>query len=148
MGSNDIGVQDWVSEIAVCGSKMRRRQQPSKGRAQCAPGCDMQQGFEQLGTRLGQNREARANGLPVTLNAKEYCGISGLQTDEVHALILEAPRDACALASELRRSLFEPLLRQRSVDAGLEFVSQHQWTSVASHQRFLYHAASSCSPNR
>jgi hypothetical protein len=28
MGSNDIGVQDWVSEIAVCGSKMRCRQQP------------------------------------------------------------------------------------------------------------------------
>ena len=64
-----------------------------KGRAQCAPGWDMQQGFEQLGTRLGQNREARAHGLPVTLSAKEYCGISGLLTHEVHALILGDPRD-------------------------------------------------------
>lgn len=53
----------------------------------------MQQGFEQLGTRLGQNREARAHGLPVTLSAKEYCGISGLLTHEVHALILGDPRD-------------------------------------------------------
>ena len=77
--------------------------------------------------RLGQNREARANGLPVTLSAKEYCGISGLLTHEVHTLILGDPRDACALASELRRLLFEPLLQQRLVDAGLEFVSQYQW---------------------
>jgi glycosyltransferase involved in cell wall biosynthesis len=92
--------------------------------------------------------EAMAHGLPVTLSAEQYCGISGLLTHEVHALILEDPRDASALARELQRLLFDPLLRQRLVDAGFKFVSQHQWSSIASQQEEIYYAAASCSPKR
>lgn len=92
--------------------------------------------------------EAMAHGLPVTLSAEQYCGISGLLTHEVHALILEDPRDASALSRELQRLLFDPLLRQRLVDAGLKFVSQHQWSSIASKQEEIYYAAASCSPKR
>ena len=92
--------------------------------------------------------EAMAHRLPVTLSAEQYCGISGLLTHEVHALILEDPRDASALSRELQRLLFDPLLRQRLVDAGLKFVSQHQWSSIASKQEEIYYAAASCSPKR
>ena len=92
--------------------------------------------------------EAMANGLPVAVSAEHYCGISGLLTHEVNALILADPRDASALASALLRLLTEPVLRQGLVDAGIQFASLHQWFSVAAQQEKIYYAAASCNPNR
>ena len=92
--------------------------------------------------------EAMANGLPVAVSAEHYCGISGLLTHEVNALILADPRDASALAGALLRLLTEPVLRQGLVDAGIQFASLHQWSSVAAQQERIYYAAASCNPNR
>lgn len=92
--------------------------------------------------------EAMANGLPVAVSAEHYCGISGLLTHEVNALILADPRDASALAGALRRLLTEPVLRQGLVNAGIQFATLHQWASVAAQQEKIYYAAASCNPNR
>jgi UDP-glucose:(heptosyl)LPS alpha-1,3-glucosyltransferase len=92
--------------------------------------------------------EAMAHGLPVALSSEQYCGISGLLTHEVNALILADPHDASGLATALCRLLVEPLLRQHLVEAGVKFAHQHQWSSIASQQEKIYYVAASCKPSR
>ena len=92
--------------------------------------------------------EAMANGLPVVVSAEQYCGVSGLLSHEVNALILADPRDAHALSRALQRVLFDQLLGRCLVEAGLEFARRHQWSSIALQQEKIYYAAASCKPSR
>ena len=91
--------------------------------------------------------DAMASGLPVAVSAEHYCGISGLLTHEVNAWILADPFDASALAGTLLRLLTEPALRQGLVDAGIQFASLHQWSSIAAQQEKIYYTVASCKPN-
>lgn len=82
--------------------------------------------------------EAMAHGLPVVVSSERYCGISGLLTHEVNALILENPRDSKELASALSCVLQEPALRQRLRAAALAFANLHQWSTIALQQEAIY----------
>ena len=82
--------------------------------------------------------EAMAYGLPVVVSSERYCGVSGLLTDEVNALILQDPRDATALAHALRRTSQEPKLRQRLSQTAVQLARQHQWSATALQQEAIY----------
>ena len=82
--------------------------------------------------------EAMAHGLPVLVSSERYCGISGLLTHEVNALILERPQDSKALAGALRRLFEASSLRQRLCQAAVAFASLHQWPAIALQQEALY----------
>lgn len=82
--------------------------------------------------------EAMAHGLPVVVSSESYCGISGLLTHEVNALILEDPRDFSALAEALRRVMLQPRVRQNLQVAATAFASAHQWGAIAAQQEEIY----------
>lgn len=82
--------------------------------------------------------EAMAHRLPVVVSSESYCGISGLLTHEVNALILTNPRDFVALAEALRRVLLQPSLRQNLRAAAAAFANAHQWSAIAAQQEKIY----------
>lgn len=82
--------------------------------------------------------EAMAHGLPVVVSSEFYCGISGLLTHEIHALILDDPRDFVTLADALGRVLLQPLLRHNLRAAAVAFASAHQWGAIAAQQEDIY----------
>ncbi|MBK9440093.1 MAG: glycosyltransferase family 4 protein [Comamonadaceae bacterium] len=90
--------------------------------------------------------EAMAHGLPVLVSQQKYCGISGLLTHELHALLLEDPTQANALAAALQRLFNDADLRQRLSASATEFASHHLWSNVARQQDAVY--TSLCSPSR
>jgi len=90
--------------------------------------------------------EAMAHGLPVLVSQQKYCGIAGLLAHERHALLLEDPTNAGALATALQRLLSDAGLRQQLSASATEFARQHLWSKVARHQDTVY--AALCSPSR
>ena len=82
--------------------------------------------------------EAMAHGLPVVVSSEQYCGIAGLLTHGVNALIVDQPRDVPTLTAALLRVLQEPLLRQTLGDAALAFAKAYQWPSIALQQESIY----------
>lgn len=82
--------------------------------------------------------EAMAHGLPVVVSSERYCGISGLLTPAVNALILAEPRDSKALADALLQLLQEPSLRQRLREAAAAFAAEYQWSNIALQQEAIY----------
>lgn len=85
--------------------------------------------------------EAMAHGLPVVVSDARFCGISGLLTHEMNALILENPRDVRALASALDRALFEQDLTTRMTASGKLFAQAHLWSEMARKQEAIYYSA-------
>jgi len=85
--------------------------------------------------------EAMAHGLPVVVSGERYCGISGLLTPEVDALVLADPQDAQALAQALLRLLQQPSLRCRLGQAARAFADAHQWSVLARQQEEIYGSA-------
>lgn len=92
--------------------------------------------------------EAMAHGLPVVVSSERYCGISGLLTPEVNALILAEPRDAKALADALLRLFQDSLLRQRLREAATAFAAKYQWATIALQQESVYWAVLNASDRR
>ena len=90
--------------------------------------------------------EAMAHGLPVLVSQQKYCGIAGFLAHERHALLLEDPTNAGALATALQRLLSDAGLRQQLSASATEFARQHLWSNVARHQDAVY--AELCSPSR
>ncbi len=84
--------------------------------------------------------EAMANGLPVAVSGERYCGISGLLTHEVNAVILANPRDSEGLADALRSLFQDPSQSQRLSEAALAFASQYQWSALAARQEEIYYS--------
>ncbi len=85
--------------------------------------------------------EAMAYSLPVVVSDARFCGISGLLTHEMNALILENPRDVPALASALNRVLFEQDLTARMTASGKLFAQAHLWSEMARKQEAIYYSA-------
>lgn len=85
--------------------------------------------------------EAMAHGLPVVVSSESYCGIAGLLTHEVNALVLQHPQDAQVLADFLRNVLQDGRRRQRLSDEAVAFARSHQWSQVAVLQEQVYRLA-------
>ncbi len=82
--------------------------------------------------------EALSYGLPTVVSQARYCGIAGLLTDGVHALILNDPKDPAALAALLRSILDDANLRERLSRQALEFASGYAWDALARQQEAVY----------
>ncbi len=86
--------------------------------------------------------EAMSYGLPVVVSSEQYCGIAGLLTDGLNALILEEPKNAVALAERLMRLIDNAddsaHLREKLGSEALKFASSYAWKQIARQQLFLY----------
>jgi glycosyltransferase involved in cell wall biosynthesis len=82
--------------------------------------------------------EAMAHGLPVVVSGPAYCGISRQLQDELHALLLQDPRDASELASVINKVLKQPALADQLRRQALAFAQQHSWDSAALQYELLY----------
>lgn len=82
--------------------------------------------------------EAMAHGLPVLVSGPKYCGISGLLTQGVNALILDNPRDATALAGLLLEMLSQPAYVAQLAQGATDFSLHYQWRELALKQEALY----------
>ena len=82
--------------------------------------------------------EAMAHDLPVIVSSASYCGISADLTYGEQALILDNPRDAQTMASEVQRCLTDTQLRERLRREGKKFASERSWDEVAKlHEKLL-----------
>lgn len=85
--------------------------------------------------------EAMAHGLPVVVSGPKYCGISGLLSQGVNALLLDDPRDAAELARVLGDLLGQAALRETLSGGAAAFAAHYQWREIALQQEALYFAA-------
>lgn len=60
--------------------------------------------------------EAMSYGLPVVVSREKSCGIAGLLTDQLNALILDEPKNATALSQLLQSIVDNAALRARLSD--------------------------------
>jgi UDP-glucose:(heptosyl)LPS alpha-1,3-glucosyltransferase len=82
--------------------------------------------------------EAMAHGLPVVVTGLPYCGISGLLTDGINALIVDRPDNLALLTAKIDSLLSSESLRHDLGSAAIEFVQQHLWSQVAQKQEQIY----------
>lgn len=82
--------------------------------------------------------EAMAHGLPVVLSDVRYCGIAGLLSTGLDAMILSSPTDASQLAKVIERVLSDAALRQQLAQGACQFAQQHSWPAVAREQSLIY----------
>ena len=82
--------------------------------------------------------EAMAHGLPVVVSAERYCGISGLLTHGVNALILSSPDNVQELADSLSTIIGDAVLHQRLSNAARQFASGLSWPVLARQQESVY----------
>jgi glycosyltransferase involved in cell wall biosynthesis len=85
--------------------------------------------------------EAMAHGLPVVVSGAKYCGISGLLSQGVNALMLDDPRDAAELTRVLGDLLAQAPLRETLSKGALAFAAHYQWREIALQQEALYFSA-------
>lgn len=85
--------------------------------------------------------EAMAHGLPVVVSGPNYCGISGLLSQGVNALMLDDPRDAGELTRALGDLLAQATLRETLADGAVAFAAHYQWREIALQQEALYLSA-------
>jgi len=90
--------------------------------------------------------EAMAHGLPVVVSDERYCGISGLLSHGVNAMILSSPTDAAGLGAVLARLLDDASLREALAVSAREFAQQRAWPSIAAEQERMYFELSDCTP--
>lgn len=82
--------------------------------------------------------EAMAYGLPVVVSDSRFCGIAGLLTDGVNALILDSPIDVMKLSDSLARILQQPAVHKNLSAAARHFASQWSWPTIAGQQEAMY----------
>ena len=82
--------------------------------------------------------EAMAHGLPVVVSSARYCGISGLLTHRVNALVLDDPQDSVALSAALGDILRSPAQASAMGEAAAAFAGHHRWLDIAGQQNRLY----------
>lgn len=85
--------------------------------------------------------EAMAHGLPVVVSGPNYCGISGLLSQGVNALMLDDPRDAGELARVLGDLLAQATLWKTLSEGAAAFAAHYQWREIALQQEALYFSA-------
>ena len=76
--------------------------------------------------------------MPVVVSREKYCGIAGLLTDRLNALILDEPKDAKALAQSLLSIVNNAELRTRLNGEGLKFADGFSWATKAQEQEQIY----------
>jgi UDP-glucose:(heptosyl)LPS alpha-1,3-glucosyltransferase len=82
--------------------------------------------------------EAMAHGLPVVVSSERYCGIAGLLSHGVNAMILSSPTDATQLSAVLARLLDDAPVRAALSVQAREFAQQRVWPSIAAEQERMY----------
>lgn len=82
--------------------------------------------------------EAMAHGLPVVVSSVAYCGISGLLSHGVNALLLEDPRNVGQLARTLNELLADNMRRQQLGVQARHFASHYRWQDMARQQEAVY----------
>jgi glycosyltransferase involved in cell wall biosynthesis len=82
--------------------------------------------------------EAMSYGLPVVVSREKYCGIAGLLTNGVNALILDEPKDSAALTALLQRIVDSAELREKLGAEALKFADGYAWSQIAQEQEFVY----------
>jgi UDP-glucose:(heptosyl)LPS alpha-1,3-glucosyltransferase len=81
--------------------------------------------------------EAMSYALPVVVSPARYCGISGLLSHGVNALVLSNPRDPVALGQAIELALAQPLQAQLSRGAEA-FADAYEWRRLALQQEAIY----------
>jgi UDP-glucose:(heptosyl)LPS alpha-1,3-glucosyltransferase len=82
--------------------------------------------------------EAMSYGLAVVVSQEKYCGIAGLLTDQVNALILENPKDITLLTQLLLSIMSDAELREKLGTQALKFADHYTWTRIAQEQEQIY----------
>jgi glycosyltransferase involved in cell wall biosynthesis len=82
--------------------------------------------------------EAMSYGLPVVVSCEKYCGIAGLLTNGLNALILDEPKNATALSQLLLSIVDNAILSSRLSDESLKFADGFAWAMKAQEQEQIY----------
>jgi glycosyltransferase involved in cell wall biosynthesis len=82
--------------------------------------------------------EAMAHGLPVVVSGLKYCGISGLLTHGVNAIILDDPKNVSQLTRALEQILGQQALQDQLVRGATDFAANYQWREIALKQEATY----------
>lgn len=82
--------------------------------------------------------EAMAHSLPVVVSDSRYCGIAGLLTHRINALVLSSPTNAMELAELVAEIFDKPDMRDFLALQSRKFASRYVWESVAKQQEMLY----------
>jgi glycosyltransferase involved in cell wall biosynthesis len=82
--------------------------------------------------------EAMSYGLPVVVSQEKYCGIAGLLTDQVNALLVENPKDVTLLTQLLLSILRDAELKEKLSAEALKFADNYTWTRIAQEQEQIY----------
>jgi glycosyltransferase involved in cell wall biosynthesis len=82
--------------------------------------------------------EALAHSLPVVVSGPQHCGISAELSHGVHALMVDDPRDASALAHAIRCVLEDHGLAQRLSAQGAQWAASRTWEQVGAQYAALY----------
>jgi glycosyltransferase involved in cell wall biosynthesis len=82
--------------------------------------------------------EAMSYGLPVVVSREKYCGIAGLLTNQLNALILDEPKNAKALSQLLQSIVDNAELRGKLSAEALKFAGGFAWAQIAQEQEQIY----------
>ena len=82
--------------------------------------------------------EAMSYGLPVVVSSETYCGIAGLLTNQLNALILDEPKNAKALSQLLQSIVDNAELRGKLSAEALKFADGFVWAQIAREQEQIY----------
>lgn len=82
--------------------------------------------------------EAMSYGLPVVVSREKYCGIAGLLTDGLNAVLLENPKDAVELTVALEKLISDNDLREKLSQQAVLFSAGFAWTEIARQQEAVY----------
>jgi UDP-glucose:(heptosyl)LPS alpha-1,3-glucosyltransferase len=82
--------------------------------------------------------EAMSYGLPVIVSQEKYCGIAGLLTNGLNALILDEPKNETTLSQLLLSIVNNAELRGRLGTEALKFADGFAWEQIARQQEQIY----------
>jgi len=85
--------------------------------------------------------EAMAHGLPVVVSSAAYCGISGLLTHGVNALLVDEPRSTPALGRVVGQLCGDADLRRGLGAQARLFAQDYGWGDIARQQEAVYFAS-------
>jgi hypothetical protein len=79
-----------------------------------------------------------SHGLPVVVSNESYCGIAGMLTRDVDALILDNPVDSAVLAQMVGRLFSDRQVGQRLSTYGSVWAKKFLWSEIAILQEQIY----------
>ena len=82
--------------------------------------------------------EAMSYGLPVVVSREKYCGIAGLLTKGLNALMLDDPKDSTELTAALEKLINDNALRRQLSQQASQFADGFGWAQIAQQQETVY----------